>query len=410
MKRLIHRFLLLMPVLAGLAMAVSVGVAPAAQAATVKDIRLGVHPHKVRVVIDADAKLPVTAFELPAPYRIVLDLPTVNWEMDPSEGEKGKGFVTGFRFGQFAPGQSRVVFDLNRPALVDKAFHIPPRDGKGWRLVIDLKTVSAGDFRARTAHPTEHAQGARSQAAVFVPPPMPPREGDARKKIVVIDPGHGGVDPGTIGRKGEYEKRITLAVGLQLRKALQKRGRYQVVMTRDTDTFIRLRQRVAMARAAGADLFISLHADSNPHRNVRGASVYTLSETSSDKEAAALAAKENKSDLIAGVDLTNESSEVTNILIDLAQRETMNLSSRFARLLVKELDRSTKLLLKTHRFAGFAVLKAPDVPSVLVEMGYLSNRKDEAQLMRPRYRARLAEAIADAVDDYFDRLRQARGH
>jgi len=376
--------------------------APARAEPAVREIRIGVHPDKVRVVIEADAKLPVEAFELPDPYRIVLDLPDVDWRVDPAQGEKSTGFIEGYRFGQFAPGKSRVVFDLKRAALVDKAFHIPPRNGQPWRLVIDIKPVTAAAFAARMAKPPP-AAAEPGKAAVFVPPPMPRPQGEAPKKVVVIDPGHGGVDPGTIGIHGIYEKNITLAVGLELRKVLMKRGRYQVVMTRDRDIFIRLRQRVAMARAAGADLFVSLHADSNHNRRVRGASVYTLSETSSDKEAAALAAKENKADLIAGVDLTGESNEVTNILIDLAQRETMNHSAEFARILVNQMDDTARMLRRTHRFAGFAVLKAPDVPSVLIEMGYLTNTADESQLLKPRYRAKLADSIADAVDDYFQR-------
>ena len=177
-------------------------------------------------------------------------------------------------------------------------------------------------------------------------------------------------------------------------------------MTRDRDIFVRLRERIAMARAAGADLFISLHADSIKNRRVRGASVYTLSEKSSDREAADLAAKENKADLIAGIDLTGESTEVTNILIDLAQRETMNHSAVFASVLVGEMRKRVKFLRRSHRFAGFAVLKAPDVPSVLIEMGYLSHAGDERRLLNPAYRAALAGAIANAVGLYFDRRAQ----
>ncbi len=165
---------------------------------------------------------------------------------------------------------------------------------------------------------------------------------------------------------------------------------------------MRLRGRIARARAAGADLFISLHADFLPDSAVRGAAIYTLSERASDKEAAALAAKENKADLIAGMDLSHNSKQVTDILIDLAQRETMNYSVRFAKLLADELRRSTRLLRKSHRFAVFAVLKAPDVPSVLVEMGYLSNAQDEKRLTQPRYQARLAKAITRAIGRYFE--------
>lgn len=388
--------------LTALAAVLSLAAGPCRADSIVSAIRIGVHPDRLRVVIEADAKLPVRAFELANPYRIVLDLPNVDWRIDPAQGEKRTGFIEGYRFGQFSPGVSRVVLDLARPALVDKAFQIPPRSGHPWRLVVDIRPVTAAAFAARTAKPPPPASKAPGEgAAVYVPPPMPRPQGDVPKKVIVIDPGHGGVDPGTIGPHGVYEKNITLAVGLALRRALLKRGRYQVVMTRDRDIFIRLRQRVAMARAAGADLFISLHADSNHNPRVRGASVYTLSETASDKEAAALAAKENKSDLIAGVDLTGESNEVTNILIDLAQRETMNHSAQFARLLVHDMDDATHMLRRTHRFAGFAVLKAPDVPSVLIEMGYLSNAHDEAELLKPSFRARLAETIAEAVDQYF---------
>jgi len=220
---------------------------------------------------------------------------------------------------------------------------------------------------------------------------------------VVIDPGHGGIDPGTTGRrKRVFEKHITLAMARRLKRELDNGGRYKTVLTRTRDVFVRLRDRIARARGSGADLFISLHADSMANSRIRGASVYTLSERASDKEAAALAAKENKADLIAGMDLSANSKQVTDILIDLAQRETMNHSVRFARILVDEMRKSTRFLRKSHRFAGFAVLKAPDVPSVLLEMGYLSNAEDEARLIQPRYRARLAKAIARAIDRYFD--------
>lgn len=392
------------------------GSAPLA-APTVSEIRIGVHPDKVRLVLETSEKLPVTAFELPDPYRIVLDLPDLDWRIDPAKGEDEYGLIAGYRFGQFAVGRSRMVLDLKGPAVVDKAFHIEPTGRQPWRLVVDLKPVTAAAFAARLARPNaarsddgkDGAEGGGARAAVLVPPPRSRPEGPQPRKIIVIDPGHGGVDPGAVGRKGVYEKEITLAMALVLRRELNRRGGYQVVLTRDRDVFIRLRERVAMARAAGADLFISLHADSISNRKIRGASVYTLSEKASDKEAGDLAAKENKADLIAGIDLTGESSEVANILIDLAQRETMNHSASFARILVGEMEEATRILRKTHRFAGFAVLKAPDIPSVLVEMGYLSNAQDEAQLLTPAYRTQLAKAIADAVEGYFRRRARQGG-
>lgn len=226
--------------------------------------------------------------------------------------------------------------------------------------------------------------------------------------VIVIDPGHGGVDPGATGVSGTYEKHITLAMARELKSLLDRSGRYRVYLTRDRDVFIRLRERVAIARAHGADLFISLHADAVSSPQIRGLSVYTLSRDASDNEAQALAEKENKADLIAGIDLTHESSDVTNILIDLAQRETMNRSAGFATDVVDEVGQEMDLLGNTHRFAGFAVLKAPDVPAILVEMGYLSNETEEKHLRQPQYRAHLAKAIAKAVDRFFPSTLKAK--
>ena len=230
------------------------------------------------------------------------------------------------------------------------------------------------------------------------------------KRIIAVDAGHGGVDPGTIGYSKTYEKHVTLAMARELKKQLEATGRYKVVLTRDRDIFLRLRDRVKVARQAGADLFISVHADSIQNRKTRGLSVYTLSEKASDKEAAKLAAKENKADVIAGIDLTAESPDVTNILLDLAQRETMNQSARFAKELVGELRREVHLLPNTHRFAGFAVLKAPDMPSVLVEAGFLSNRQDERNLTTPQYRQKLAQAIVRGVDRHFTGIEEAANY
>jgi N-acetylmuramoyl-L-alanine amidase len=219
--------------------------------------------------------------------------------------------------------------------------------------------------------------------------------------LVYIDPGHGGPDPGTIGHNGTYEKKVTLGVAQELQRQLIASGRYRVKMTRSSDQFVPLRVRFEMARIDHADIFISLHADSSFVGDPRGLSVYTLSETSSDAEAAALAAKENKADLIAGIDLSKQNVAVTSILIDLAQRESKNLSAHLAELLVNELGRVTLLLPNTHRYAGFAVLKAPDIPSVLIELGYLSDVQDEALLLSAAHRAKLAGAMLRAIDGYF---------
>jgi N-acetylmuramoyl-L-alanine amidase len=242
-----------------------------------------------------------------------------------------------------------------------------------------------------------------TKVAVPIPAPDPdgkPRHSDGRP-VIVIDPGHGGVDPGATSVSGIYEKYITLAVARDLKDHMERTGRYHVYLTRDRDVFIRLRDRVAIARQDGADLFISLHADVVKDPEIRGLSVYTLSQNASSAEAQALADKENKADLIAGIDLSHESADVANILIDLAQRETMNRSAAFASGIVDELGRETDLLENSHRFAGFAVLKAPDVPAVLIEAGYLSNEVEERNLRQPEYRGKLARAITRAVDHFF---------
>jgi N-acetylmuramoyl-L-alanine amidase len=229
-----------------------------------------------------------------------------------------------------------------------------------------------------------------------------------RRRRVVIDPGHGGTDPGTIGVRGTHEKEVTLTVARELRRQLLATQRYDVALTRERDDFVSLGERVQHARAAKGELFLSLHADAIHRPDVRGASVYTLSEQASDARAAALAAKENRADAIAGLDLSNQKPDIAAILIDLVQRETKNQSATFANLLLPELGRDMRLLDRSHRFAGFAVLKAPDIPSVLVEMGYLSNREDERLLTAAPYQAKLAGTLVRAIGRYFDAQPQTK--
>lgn len=401
-----------------------------AAAAHVSDVRVGLHGERTRIVLDLDRGVDFNVFTLPEPYRVVLDLPEVDWSLDLANLPENKGALTKMRYGLFTPGTSRMVFDVKSPVLVQKSFILKPVEGQRWRLVLDLAPTSETVFletlaaqraqeRKRLDDLVASAAQTEPQAArpaparpivpglAMVPPPKPKVPG---RRIIAIDPGHGGVDPGTIGASKTYEKHVTLALGRELKKSLEATGRYKVVMTRDRDIFLRLRDRVKVAREAGAELFISVHADSIRNRKTRGLSVYTLSEKASDKEAAKLAAKENKADVIAGIDLTAESADVTNILLDLAQRETMNQSARFAKELVGELRREVKLLRNTHRFAGFAVLKAPDMPSVLVEAGFLSNRQDERNLNSSAYRRKLAQAIVRGVDRHFTGIEEAANY
>lgn len=391
----------------------------AAQSAApqVLDVRVGLHGARTRVVLDLDRAVKFDVFTLPEPYRVVLNLPEVTWKLNPSTLPENKGMLSRLRYGLFSPGTARMVFDVKSPIIVEKSFLLRPIDGKRWRLVLDLASTSETAFLEALAKKREKDRGklnALVASSVKVPPHtglqnmVPPRRPTVPgKRIIAIDPGHGGVDPGTIGVGKTYEKTITLALGRDIKKALEATGRYKVIMTRNRDIFLRLRDRVKVARDAGAELFISVHADSVGNAKTRGLSVYTLSEKASDKEAAKLAAKENKADLIAGIDLTAESTDVTNILLDLAQRETMNQSALFAKKVVNELRREVKLLRNTHRFAGFAVLKAPDMPSVLLEAGFLSNRQDERNLLSKNYRAKLAKAVARGVDRHFTGTEQA---
>lgn len=517
--------------------------ADGAWAATASGARLGIHGEGVtRFVVDLSDSITFKTSVQADPYRVVIETPGVDWAGNSIS--KPWGSVNGMR-----SEDGRLVLDLRKPALVKSAFIIAPRDGMGWRLVVDLSETTREAFLAAAGgasagpaakpvvlkpppgvKPLPAAKPAPAMAPVVVedpspPPPAPPAEagrpmpsrivltspnaapadspvpapvavaapqplpepvtapaaaaappaplasptppvpverpargnpmlsapmpppperpvqaapspvqaqpqpvqppapvvqaaapnppaaqpvkGESLTKardgvpVIVIDPGHGGVDPGATGVSGIYEKHITLAMARELKTALEKSGRYRVHLTRDRDVFIRLRDRVAIARQYGADLMVSLHADAVQNPQIRGLSVYTLSQNASDSEAQTLAEKENKADLIAGVDLSHESPDVAGILIELTQRETMNRSAGFATELVDEVGQEMDLLGNTHRFAGFAVLKAPDVPAVLVEMGYLSNEFEEKQLRQPQYRARLAKALAKAVERYF---------
>lgn len=376
--------------------------APSAMAQPrVEDVRTGQHGERTRFVLELSEKVEYRLFTLADPYRVVIDLPEVDWQA-ANGMRRPAGHVKTFRHGLFRPGNTRIVLDLAGPASVAKDFLLPPGHGRPWRFVLDLTPTSRAAFMKGAGAPKDMAP----PRAVVEDVPGAGLGGG--KPLVVLDPGHGGVDPGAIGVSGIHEKVITLAMGRQLAEALRKSGRYRVALTRDKDIFLPLRRRIAIARELEADLFISLHADAHPKRSVRGLSVYTLSETASDKEAARLARNENKADLIAGMDLSHESSEVANILLDLAQRETMNMSAIFANHVVDEASRETKTLGRAHRFAGFAVLKAPDVPSVLVELGYLSNAQEERLLRDRSYRARLANALVRSVDRYFAEVEEAR--
>jgi len=361
------------------------------------DARLGGDEAQTRFVMDLSRKIDLRVFTLADPYRVIVDIPQVAFLLPPKAGEHGRGLIKAFRFGLVMQGGSRVVFDLTKPARVDKAFVVEAADGAPARLVLDLSATDRESFLRKVAIDDKVA---RSDAPPVIAPHADP--GDARP-LVVLDPGHGGIDTGTKAASGELEKDIVLDFAQRLRERIQKFGKYRVLMTRTDDTFVPLGDRVRIARDAGAVLFVSIHADSLPHAegDAQGATVYTLSETATDSEAARLAEKENRADVIAGVDLKTEPADVAGILIDLAQRETKTFSLQLAHKLVGEMKSVTRLHKEPIKSAGFRVLRAPDVPSVLVELGYVSNKQDLQSLLSDNWRDHTADSIAQAIDGYF---------
>ncbi|MBV9541513.1 MAG: N-acetylmuramoyl-L-alanine amidase [Alphaproteobacteria bacterium] len=373
-----------------------------ANAPIVMGARIGEHDDKTRFVIEFSDPMTIRAFTLGNPNRVVIDMPAVQWHLDGAPRPSGNGAIKQYRYGQFRSGNSRFVIDLNRPMKVAAPLVIPPTGGFGYRAVIDLTPTTQEEFNRAAGWPEDLR--AREVAAAILsaaPPPTAANPPTAERHVVVIDAGHGGIDGGTSGVNGLMEKDLVLDEALRVGRELAQRG-YTVHLTRDTDVYIPLTERTRIARSWRADLFVSLHADSNPNPDVSGLSIYTLSERGSDREAAALARKENQSDIVAGVDLGGGNSAVAPILLSLAQRDSMNRSSRFAGGAIQQLTRVTDILPRQPiRSAAFVVLKAPDIPSVLIELGYLSNSADAQQMNGVRWRANVAGAVATAVDRYF---------
>ena len=375
----------------------SPGSKPQGQPPVVMSARIGEHDDRTRLVLELSDPVNLRTFTLANPDRVIVDMPEVSWRLSAPPQPSPRGTVKSYRYGLFRDGDSRMVIDLNKPVSVADAVVLPPSGGFGYRVVIDMFPSEQAKFVSNAGWPAD-LKAKESEAEKAAMAALPPSGG---KKVIIIDPGHGGVDSGTNGVNGLVEKDLVLAEGLRLAQLLKARG-YSVHMTRDKDIFVPLPQRVAMARKYRADLMISLHADSNPDDDIKGLSIYTLSDGRSDREAAALARRENQSDVIAGVDLSGDNNSVAPILINLAQRDTINKASRFTEIALDKLNDVTDILARSpHRSASLAVLVAPDVPAVLMELGYLSNRADAAQMNTERWRAGVGKAIADAVDSHF---------
>src|SRR3954470_84757 len=363
------------------------------------EARLGGDHGRTRLVMDLSRPIEVAAFTLADPYRVVVDLPQVTFQLPARTGENGRGLIKAFRYGLVMQGGSRIVIDTAGPVRVDKAFVLEAVDNQLARLVLDLVSIDRASFMRNLA-----LEGKPRRAPETKPVEQAKRNNNDARPLIVIDPGHGGPDTGTVAASGEMEKTIVLEFAQALTEKIEKSGKYRVAMTRTDDRFIALGERVRMARQQGAALFVSIHADALAARgetDVRGATVYTVSDTASDAEAARLAEDENKADAIAGVDLSSEPEEVADILIDLTQRETKNFSHHFARAVVGELKPAAKLHKHPLKSAGFKVLKAPDVPSVLIELGYVSNKQDLKLMMSEPWRERTSGALAQAVTTYF---------
>ncbi len=383
------------------------GGSPAAWAdrPTVSVVRFGADEGRTRVVVEADAPISYGYFTLAErSRRLVVDLEPVRWAIRGEDGSTrgeasgagtGDGLVAGYRYAHNSSSASRLVFDLAAPVRVSRDFVLPPAAGAPrHRLVLDLVPTSAAQF-AQSAGAPQARERARTRSA---PADAPIRR--SARFVVVIDPGHGGRDPGAIGPGGLQEKDVNLAVARLLRDRLERSRRYEVVMTRDEDRFVELADRVDFAREAGADLFISLHADSSASgSSVRGASVYTLATRAERRARTDILSRQN---WLIDVELEGRDPQISDILVDLAQRDTHNQSDAFAEMLIPQLDAVGPVLRNTHRNAGLYVLLAPDVPAVLVEMGFLSNPQDEALLSSNRHRQRLAAALERAIDRYYN--------
>jgi N-acetylmuramoyl-L-alanine amidase len=362
------------------------------------DARVVGDSSRVRFVADLSAPVAVAVFGLADPYRIVIDLPEVHFVLPDGAGETGRGLISAFRYGLISAGKSRVVIDLTGPVAIDKQFVVPPANGQPARLVVDLVPTTRDKFLAdaKTYRDTHEVEAEKSVAGTGS------AGGDADKPLIVIDPGHGGIDSGTRSPDGTLEKNVVLTFANVLGGKLLSTGRYRVVYTRTDDSYVTLGDRVQVGRSQHAALFVSIHINSFPGSSVRGAIVYTVADAASDKMAAALADTENQSDALAGIDVKAEdSNQVKDILLDLTQRETRNFGVVFAQALIRHLGKTTQMFKVPHQEASFKVLEAPDVPSALIELGYLSNAADEKQLVSPAWQAAVADSMVGAIDGYF---------
>lgn len=343
-------------------------------------IRVGSHDGFTRIVFDFEGKPKLTLAPFMHTHQLRIPLQRKMSALKLSAGSLVKSCRT-------TEDRQSIDIEFLKPVKSKKIFLIPPTQNiTSHRYVLDIEEDH-----------TPSLPPIRTQPPPVIEPANTP------KRTVIIDAGHGGIDAGAIGHNGTKEKTVTLSIAQRLFKRLNAKGKYKCILTRDKDKFLKLGYRLKKANAAKGDIFISLHADSNPRADTRGLAVYTLSSVASDREAERLAQKENAADLVAGAPIEQDDPEVAHILVDLVKRETMNLSTQLARVLTKKMGRHVFLLRKPHRFADFYVLRSPSLPSVLIELGCLSNKDDESLLNSLDHQEKICEALEETFDQYFDK-------
>ncbi len=353
-----------------------------------------------RFFIDFDSELPVKTFYMDQPNRIVIDIGEADFEFANGKALEPRGLITDVQFGRIAKGRSRIVLTLLQPAEIIKASMSKRLDHDTYRFLLDIDSTDEDTYSAllEEQRKTIGESGLKAHKGDRVKPVEKKEPG---RFTIVLDPGHGGIDGGATGRGGTQEKDIVLDFAFKLRELLENAGPFDVLLTREEDVFMSLRERLSFNRRSNSDLFISIHADSLRQRYVRGSTIYTLSKKASDKLSERLAESENSVDLVAGLAVEEEVAIVTDILVDLTTRETTRFSRRFSDILVDRLSDKIRLIKNPQRSAAFGVLKAPEVPGVLIELGYLSNAEDEKLLQDDAWHAKTAKAITEAAIEFF---------
>ncbi|MDP1730608.1 MAG: N-acetylmuramoyl-L-alanine amidase [Devosia sp.] len=371
------------------------------------DARVTTTPQRARLILDLSGPTEFAIASLDKPGRVAIDVKVAGIKFAVPADVAGSGVVASYTIEMAEAGRARTLLVLTEPAQVQQAYVLDAVADQPARLVVDLILATSEEFAARVASDLAAAmanQGVAPETVSTDPGthlPVP-----ATRPLVVIDPGHGGIDNGASAPNGVKEKEIVLAFALQLQDVLVASGRFDVALTREDDSFLRLEERVALARENKADLFISVHADSFQQREIRGASVYTRDEKATDVLDKVLAENENKTDIIAGFAVPEMTPAVVDILVDLMRRQMRRQSFLAAQSIIRQLEPSVTLRRFPVRQADFFVLQAPDVPSILVELGFLSNGNDIANLQKSDWRDRVVDALARGIAGYFDGIEE----